>query len=432
MQVYDLIEKKRDNITLTKEEIDYLIEEYTKGTIPDYQFSAFLMAVYFNGMTDEELYNFTMAMTNSGDVFDLSEIKEKIVDKHSTGGVGDKTTLIVAPIVASLGIKIAKMSGRGLGFTGGTADKLESIEGYNTYLSKEKFLKQVNDINIGLITQSDNIAKADKKIYALRDVTATIESIPLIASSIMSKKLASGASSIVLDVKVGSGAFMKDFSKAQELAQKMVAIGKKANKNMVALITNMDTPLGNYIGNSLEVIEAIDILQGRGPEDLYVLSIALAAFMVKIAKNISLEEAKNLVIDAINSGQALNKFKELVKAQGGNVEYIDNTSLFPKAKYEILVKSNQKGYISSMNTEEIGKIAGLLGAGRSKKDDAIDYSAGIILKKKTGDYVLEDDVLAILYTNKENLVNIENRYINTITYSEKEVEKLPIIKEIIE
>lgn len=316
MRMYDVIEKKRDGGKLTREEIEFWINGYVKGEIPDYQVSSLLMAIFFRGLDDEELTNLTLIMANSGDITDLSEIKGVKVDKHSTGGVGDKTTLIVGPIAASLGCKVAKMSGKGLGFTGGTADKLESIKGYKINISKEDFIKQVNDIGISLISQSGNMAPADKKLYALRDVTATVESIPLIASSIMSKKIASGADKIVLDVKLGSGAFMKNLDDARALSQKMVNIGKLAKKETVAVITNMDIPLGNNVGNSLEVIEAIETLKGNGPKDLLEISIVLASLMVALSKSISQEEAKLQVINSIQNGDAYNKLKELVKAQG--------------------------------------------------------------------------------------------------------------------
>ena len=357
MRMYDIIEKKRDGGKLSQEEITFWIEGYVKGEIPDYQVSSLLMAIFFQGLDDEELTNLTLTMANSGDMIDLSEINGIKVDKHSTGGVGDKTTLIVAPIVAALGGKVAKMSGKGLGFTGGTADKLESIKGYQINIPKEDFIKQVNEIGISLISQSGNLTPADKKLYALRDVTATVESIPLIASSIMSKKIASGADCIVLDVKLGSGAFMKSLEDAKCLAEKMVNIGRLANRETIALITNMDIPLGENIGNSLEVIEAIEVLKGRGPKDLLEVSIELATAMIMLCKQVSQEEARELVKTVISNGEALEKLKQVVEAQGGDVTWIEDTSRFPEAEFKVEVRSPKSGYICNMNTEEIGKVA---------------------------------------------------------------------------
>ena len=432
MRMYDIIEKKRDGGKLSQEEIAFWIDGYVKGEIPDYQVSSLLMAIFFRGLDDEELTNLTLMMAHSGDMVDLSEINGIKVDKHSTGGVGDKTTLIVAPIVAALGGKVAKMSGKGLGFTGGTADKLESIQGYQINIPKEDFIRQVNEIGISLISQSGNLTPADKKLYALRDVTATVESIPLIASSIMSKKIASGADSIVLDVKLGSGAFMKTIEDAKCLAEKMVSIGKLAHRETIALITNMDVPLGENVGNSLEVIEAVDVLKGRGPKDLLEVSIELATAMVMLSRKVSQEEARELVKTVIANGEAFEKLRQVVGAQGGDVHWIDDTSCFPEAKFKVEVKSPQSGYICSMNTEEIGKVACTLGAGREKKDDQIDFAAGLKILKKTSDFVNQDEVLAILYTNKEEIIEeAKQKYIQALAFSENGVEKPKLIYEII-
>lgn len=413
MNVYNIIEKKKNNLELTKEEIDFIVNNYTNGTIPDYQMSALLMAICINGMTDEEIFNLTKCMTDSGDKVDLSSL-DNTVDKHSTGGVGDKTTLIIGPIVACLNCKVAKMSGRSLGHTGGTIDKLESIEGFKTKLTKEEFLKQVNDINIALISQTENVAPADKKIYALRDVTATVESIPLIASSIMSKKIASGAKNLVIDVKVGSGAFMKDKESAKELANKIVSIGKNAGINILAILTNMDIPLGNNIGNALEVQEAIEVLNNRGPKDLREVCIKLATYMNAITNKIDIKTSFEQVINVLETKQAYNKFLELVKYQGGN---IDSVYKHPLYKHEVY--SDKEGYITNMDTEIIGKISGLLGAGRSTKDDVIDYTAGIVLNKKTSDYVKKGDLLATFYSSKiSGFYDLEQKYLNSLNISD--------------
>lgn len=415
MTMNDIIEKKRDKKVLNKEEINFFVENYTNGTIPDYQASALLMAIYLNGMNNEELINLTIAMANSGEIIDLSNIQGTTVDKHSTGGVGDKTTLIVAPIVAALGCKVAKMSGKGLGFTGGTADKLESIEGYQINIEREKFINQVNNIGISLISQSGNLTPADKKIYALRDVTATVGSIPLIASSIMSKKIAAGSECIVLDVKMGSGAFMKNLEDAKLLAKTMVDIGKLANRKTLAMITNMDIPLGKAIGNILEVKESIDILKGNGPQDLTNICIDLAAYMYMLCSGKSIEDSKYEVEEVIKNGRALEKLIEVVKAQGGNVELIKNPEKFPKAPYQIDIMATKTGYITKMDTEKIGKVSVSLGAGRLKKEDVIDYTAGIILNKKTGDFVKQGDILATLHTsNLDNIEEIKDVYLNAV------------------
>ena len=404
MNMYDIIDKKRQKKDLSKEEIEYFVEGFTRGKIPDYQISALLMAICCNGMEDRELTDLTVAMANSGDKLDLSPVNGVTVDKHSTGGVGDKTTLIVAPIVASLGCKVAKMSGRGLGFTGGTIDKMESIDGYNTNIEEEEFINQVNKIGIGLIGSSKNLAPADKKIYALRDVTATVQSIPLIASSIMSKKIAAGSECIVLDVKVGSGAFMKNFIQGAKLARTMVNIGKMAGRKMSAVITNMNAPLGNQIGNNLEVKEAIEVLQGKGPKDITNICIHLATEMLMLCTNKKKDECENMVKKSIEDGSAFNKFKDLIINQGGSIKQIDNPELFEKAKYSIEIKAKRTGHIIRMNTSQIGRVSTILGAGRVTKEDTIDYSAGITVIKKTGDFVKAGQSIAILHTNKEDKI----------------------------
>lgn len=428
MRMYDIILKKRDGYSLTKAEIDYFIKGYTDGTIPDYQASALMMAIYFQGMNDEETANLTLAMANSGDTVDLSDIDGITVDKHSTGGVGDKTTLIVAPIVSALGCKVAKMSGRGLGHTGGTVDKLESITGFKVTLSPDEFTKQVKDIGICVVGQSGNLAPADKKLYALRDVTATVNSIPLIASSIMSKKLAAGSECIVLDVKTGSGAFMKSVEESTKLAETMVDIGKKANRKMAALITNMDIPLGTHIGNTLEVEEAIKVLRGEVNNDLKDVSVALAANIVSLSKGISFADAKDAVNTVISSGEALEKFRELIMAQGGDVNLIENYDNLPRASISYNIASDKNGYITHMNAESIGVASVILGAGREKKDDAIDYTAGIILNRKTGDYVSQGDVIATLFTNDEaRLSPAESKFLSALSFSDTKPEKSVLI-----
>lgn len=406
MRAIDIIIKKRDGMHLSKEEIEFFIEGFTNGSIDNYQASALTMAIYFQGMTDEEATYLTEAILHSGDVLDLSKINGIKVDKHSTGGVGDKTSLVVGPLVASLGIKFAKMSGRGLGHTGGTLDKLEAIPGYNINIGEEEFVKQVNDIGIALVGQTGELAPADKKLYALRDVTGTVESIPLIASSIMSKKLASGADAICLDVKVGSGAFMKNIDDATKLATLMVNIGKNCGKDMTAILTNMDEPLGFAIGNSLEVIEAINTLNDNGPEDFKNLCLEVAAHLVVAGKMASsVEEAKALLQKQITNGEGLKTLAKLVKAQCGNEEYILNPDLFTKAKYVFEVKSEKTGYINHIDALAIGNAAMMLGAGRSKIGDVIDHSVGIILAKKVNDKVCSGDVIAHIYANKEDVAS---------------------------
>lgn len=428
MRMYDLIMKKRNSLELSKEEISYIIKEYVAGNIPDYQMSAFLMTIYFKGMSKEETLCMTMEVAHSGDMVDLSSIKGVKVDKHSTGGVGDKTTLIIAPIVASLGVKVAKMSGRGLGHTGGTVDKLESIPNFKTILSREEFFNIVNKIGVSVIGQSGNLAPADKKLYALRDVTATVDSIPLIAISIMSKKLAAGNDCILLDVKTGSGAFMKTVDSAIELAKEMVDIGSNAGKNTLALITDMDIPLGYNIGNSLEVIEAVETLRGRGPKDLTEVCIQLSANMLYLAGKGSIEECIHLANRAIEDGSAYNKFIEMVEAQGGDSNVIKDVDKLEKSKYAFEVKSEYSGYIHSMDTESLGIASVMLGAGRETKDSIIDFSAGIIINKKYGEYIEAGEVLATMYANDESLFEAAaKKYLEAIEIKNTRPEIKPLI-----
>lgn len=432
MRMYDLIMKKRNGDSLTREEIAFFIDGYVRGTIPDYQASALCMAIWFRGMTDDEIVALTDCMAHSGDTVDLSRFGSLSVDKHSTGGVGDKTSLIITPIVASLGAKIAKMSGRGLGHTGGTVDKLESIPGMKVAMDEEAFLKQAEEIGIALIGQTGNLTPADKKLYALRDVTATVDSIPLITSSIMSKKLAAGSKNIVLDVKVGSGAFMKTYDDAKKLAQEMVSIGKSCGRNMAALLTDMDCPLGHAVGNSLEVQEAISVLKGDVKGDLYEVCIALATEMVVLLKGCTPAVAKEQVVEAVESGRALRKMREWIATQGGDPEYIDHPERFPKAAHIVPIISDRDGYISRMNAEDIGSAAAILGAGRLKKEDAIDFSAGIILNKKTGDRVCGGDILAYLHTNDGNsLKAAEERYRSALEFSAEPPADRTLVYEII-
>lgn len=432
MRMYDIILKKRDGGTLTPEEIAFFVRGYTDGSIPDYQASALTMAIFYKGMTEEETVLLTKEMAQSGDQIDLSRFGELTVDKHSTGGVGDKTTLIVAPTVASLGGKLAKMSGRGLGHTGGTVDKLESIDGYNTTLEAEEFFAQVEKVGISVIGQSGNLTPADKKLYALRDVTATVDSIPLITSSIMSKKIAAGSKNIVLDVKCGSGAFMKTLADAQCLAENMVKIGKGCGRNIAAVITDMDVPLGENVGNALEVIEAIDVLKGNKKGDLYEVCVALATQMISLTLKIAEDKAKEMVIGAIEDGSAFAKMKEWIAAQGGNAQMLEDISLFKKAEIIYEVKSEQSGFISSMDAAEIGSAACTLGAGRASKDDVIDFAAGIVIKKKVGEEVKSGDVLALLYTNKQDAVEpAAKRYLDAIKISKEKTERNPLIYKII-
>lgn len=403
MNIQDIIEIKRDGHKLSKEQIEYFVNNYTNGNITDYQAAALVMAIYMNGMDEEEITNLTLAMANSGDILDLSELGI-VVDKHSTGGIGDKVTLILAPIIASLGIPVAKMSGRGLGYTGGTADKLEAIPGYNVVLDEKQFIENVKEIGISLITQTANLAPADKKIYALRDSINCVESIPLIASSIMSKKIASGANKIVLDVTCGSGAFMKTKENAKKLAETMEKMGKLAERETVAVITNMDQPLGKYVGNTLEVIEAIEALNGHWQEDVKEVVLLLGANMIKLAgKGDDLEENKVKMLEQIENGEALSKFKELVVKQGGDASYIEDLEKFPKAKYKLPVIATRSGIVNKLNAEEVGKIAMKLGAGRLRKEDEIIKEVGIELNKKVGNNVEIGDILAYIHGNNEEL-----------------------------
>lgn len=429
MDIIDIIAKKRDGKELETDEINYFINNYTSGRIEDYQASALVMAIYINGMNYREIKDMTMAMANSGDILDLSELGRNVVDKHSTGGVGDKVTIILAPLIASLGIPVAKMSGRGLGFTGGTADKIESIPGYNTEISEKEFINNVKNIGISLITQTLNLAPADKKIYALRDTIACTESIPLIASSIMSKKIASGANKIVLDVTCGYGAFMKDIKSAKELSDTMIKIGTLAERETVCIITNMNEPLGFAVGNSLEIIEAIEFLNGKMPEDLKEVVLELGAYMVKLAgKGENIETNKEILLENIRNGKAYNKFIELVQNQGGNIDYIKDVKKFEKAKVEKEVASISEGYIQEINAEEVGKIACNLGAGRKTKKDKIELNVGLILNKKTGDYVKIGDKLVTIYaSDEEKAKQAEEELIKIFKIGEKKVTKKTII-----
>ncbi|ARJ40511.1 pyrimidine-nucleoside phosphorylase [Sporosarcina ureae] len=404
MRMVDIIENKRDGKELNKEQIEFFVTGYTEGSIPDYQASAFLMAIYFKGMTTEEQGYLTMAMAESGDQIDLSAIEGVKVDKHSTGGVGDTTTLILAPLVAACGVPVAKMSGRGLGHTGGTLDKLEAIEGFHVEISTERFIQQVNDLKIAVIGQSGNLTPADKKLYALRDVTATVNSIPLIASSIMSKKLAAGADAIVLDVKTGAGAFMKTLEDSKRLADAMTAIGNEVGRNTSAIISDMNQPLGLAIGNALEVKEAIETLRGKGPADLTELCLVLGSKMLLAANKAETEEdARKQLQNVVENGDALRLFGELIKAQGGNEKVIENTNLLPQAQYQIEVPAIESGYVSKIDADEIGVAAMHLGAGRATKEDVIDLAVGIVLRKKIGDFVKKGEALAILHANTEQV-----------------------------
>jgi len=397
MEIIEIITKKKNGENLSYDELKYVVDGYVDGAIKDYQMSSLLMAIVCNGMTEEETVNLTKIMIESGDVIDLNNIDGIVVDKHSTGGVGDKTTLILAPIVAACGLKVAKMSGRGLGHTGGTIDKLESIEGYQVELSKDEFMKQVNDIGVAVISQSGNLAPADKKIYALRDVTGTTESIPLIASSIMSKKIASGASVIVLDVKVGNGALMKTIEDARELSKRMITIGKSYGRKVVCILSNMEEPLGYAVGNGLEVKECIDCLNNKGPKDVMKLVLALATYMVSSGKNIDTEVAKQEVIDVVTSGKAYELFKEWIKYQHGNIE---NIKVSERA---ISIKSKESGFIESVDALKIGELAKKLGAGRMTKEDKIEHGVGIVLSKKVGDFVIENEEIAKVYIENKDI-----------------------------
>ncbi|MZQ84332.1 pyrimidine-nucleoside phosphorylase [Paenibacillus sp. 5J-6] len=407
MRMVDLIHKKRSGEVLTEQEITFIVHGYTKGDIPDYQMSALLMAIFFNGMISEEISALTMAMAGSGEMIDLSEIAGIKVDKHSTGGVGDKISLIVGPIVASLGIPVAKMSGRGLGHTGGTVDKLESIPGFQIELSKEDFIAAVNTNKIAIVGQSGNLAPADKKMYALRDVTATVDSIPLIASSIMSKKIASGADAIVLDVKIGSGAFMKTVDDARVLARTMVDIGVKLNRNTIAMITDMEQPLGREIGNANEIRESIEVLRGTGDKELTEVAISVAAYMSLLGKVFeSFEQAQEAVRDIVMNGKALDTFKRFVASQGGDPRVVDQPELLPTASYHFEVLAEQDGYVNQIDAEQIGIAAMLLGAGRAKKEDQIDYAVGLTLNKKIGDAVQAGESICTIHANREDVKEV--------------------------
>ncbi|OUQ43986.1 thymidine phosphorylase [Gemmiger sp. An120] len=428
MRMFDVIAKKRDGETLSKEELQFVIDGYVSGQIPDYQMSALLMAIYLRGMTDQETAQLTDIMAHSGDMVDLSAIHGIKVDKHSTGGVGDKTTLVITPIVAACGVKIAKMSGRGLGHTGGTVDKMESVPGTRTSLDRQEFFDQVNRIGISVIGQSGNLAPADKKIYALRDVTATIGCVPLIASSIMSKKLAAGSDCILLDVKTGNGAFMKTLDGSIQLAQAMVAIGAHNGRKVAALITDMDTPLGYNIGNSLEVIESVEVLKGRGPADLTEVCYQLAANMLLLAGKGTLAECRKMVEEAVASGAAYEKLKQMFAAQGGDVSVLDDPDKFAKAKYSREIRADQSGWLYATNTEMIGNASVLLGAGRIKKEDTIDFAAGIVLHKKAGDRVEKGDLLATFYAEDEGkFASAEEMYRGALTFRDEK----PVLPELV-
>lgn len=417
MNIIDIIIKQKNGIELSDSEIEYLINGYTQGIIPDYQMSAYLMALCFTGASEKVISKMTMCMANSGDILDLSGIRGTVVDKHSTGGVGDKTTLVVGPCVAACGGKVAKMSGRGLGYTGGTINKLESIKNFNTHIPIESFVDIINKIGISIVGQMKNLAPADKKIYSLRDVTGTVDCIPLIASSIMSKKIASGANAVVLDVKYGSGAFMKTYKDAKELAETMIKIGNQNGKKVKALLTDMNEPIGNTVGNSLEVIEAIQTLKGNGSKDFLNLCMDISSAMLQLEfVEKSEAECRKMALDSIENGSALNKFRDLVSMQDGDVECIDDTNKFPKSKYTLEVKANMSGQITRMDSEKIGKTACLLGAGRQSLNDKINHSAGIFVNKKTNSFISRNDVLAVLYTDKKEILDYtKDYYLDSLT-----------------
>lgn len=433
MRMYDIILKKRANLPLTDEEIRFVIDGYVNGEIPDYQVSALLMTIVFNGMNARELGTLTLAMAQSGNMVDLSNIDGITVDKHSTGGVGDKTTLIIAPLVAACGGKVAKMSGRGLGHTGGTIDKMESIPNLKVSLEQDAFIDQVNKIGLAVIGQSEGLAPADKKLYALRDVTGTVDSIPLIASSVMSKKLASGAQAILLDVKVGSGAFMKNIEDARELAKAMVDIGKENGRSVKAILTDMDRPLGHTIGNALEIREVINTLKGNGPEDLSHECVIMAAHMLVLSHICDYEAALNRVQQALDSGTALERLRLMIEAQGGDSRVIDDESVLEIGKFTYDVTSPQDGYITHMNTEQCGIASVMLGAGRTVKDGPIDYSAGIVMHKKTGDSVTVGESIATLYASDESLLNnAAQTYLEAITIGNTAPKVVDTILDIVE
>lgn len=420
MRMIDIIEKKRDGKSLTKEEIEFFVNGYTHGEVPDYQASSLAMAIFFQDMNDEERAALTMSMVNSGEKIDLSDINGIKVDKHSTGGVGDTTTLVLAPLVAAVGVPVAKMSGRGLGHTGGTIDKLESVKGFNVEISEKDFIKLVNDNQVAVIGQSGNLTPADKKLYALRDVTRTVNSIPLIASSIMSKKIAAGADAIVLDVKTGSGAFMKTLDDAEALAHAMVRIGNNVGRNTMAIISDMSQPLGNAIGNALELKEAIATLKGNGPKDLTELVLTLGSQMVVLAEQAtSLDEARQMLIDAIKTGKALNKFKTFLSNQGGDDSIVDSPEKLPSAKYQVEFKAKKDGYITEIIANEIGVASMMLGAGRQTKEDVIDLGVGIVLNKKVGEHVEKGENILTIHTNTKEIDDILYKLDNSITIESK-------------
>ncbi|RLQ90633.1 pyrimidine-nucleoside phosphorylase [Falsibacillus albus] len=430
MRMVDLIEKKRNGKELSTEEVNFIVEGYTKGDIPDYQMSAWTMAVYFQGMTEQERADLTMAMVHSGDTIDLSAINGIKVDKHSTGGVGDTTTLVLGPLVAAVGVPVAKMSGRGLGHTGGTIDKLESVEGFHVEIENDEFIRLVNENKIAVIGQSGNLTPADKKLYSLRDVTATVNSIPLIASSIMSKKIAAGADAIVLDVKTGAGAFMKTLDDSRDLAQAMVNIGNNVGRKTMAVISDMSQPLGFAIGNALEVKEAIDTLKGEGPDDLTELCLSLGSNMVVLAeKASSIEEAKGMLIEAMKDGSALEAFKVFLKAQGGDDSVVDQPEKLPQAKYIFELEAKEDGYVSEIVADEIGTAAMLLGAGRATKESEIDLAVGLMLRKKIGDSVKKGESLATIYANQENVDEVKEKLYSNISISKNKVEAPTLIHE---
>lgn len=431
MRMIDLIHKKRNNESLSKDEIEFIISNYVSDNIPDYQMSALSMAIFFNGMNDDEVANLTHAMAFSGETVDLSPIKGIKVDKHSSGGVGDKTSLIVLPLVASVGVPVAKMSGRGLGHTGGTLDKLEAIEGFKIELTNKEFIDNVNNVGMALVGQTANLVPADKKLYGLRDATSTVDSIPLIASSIMSKKIASGADAIVLDVKVGSGAFMKTIEEARKLGSIMVSIGKSLNRNTVAVLSNMDEPLGHEVGNANEIMEVVQVLKGQGEKKLTELSLTLASHMAVLGgKFDSYDEAYAEMSKLIENGQAINKFKEFISAQGGNPEFVDNLDKLPQAKNHFEIVSPEDGYVGFIDAEKIGLAAMMAGAGRKTKADPIDHSVGITLKAKTGDKVAKGDVLAILHCNSEDSES-KTLILDAYEISNEQIESKDIVFDVI-
>ena len=433
MNMLDIIEKKRDKKELTKEEIEYFVKGYVNEEIADYQSAALVMAIFLNGMTERETTELTIAMANSGEILDLSSLNKIIVDKHSTGGVGDKVSICLLPLVASLGVPVAKMSGRGLGFTGGTVDKLESIPGYKTGIDIHNFIENVEKVGISMISQTMNLAPADKKLYALRDSISCVENIPLIASSIMSKKIASGANKIVLDVTVGKGAFMKNIEDARKLSNKMLKIGKLSDREVVCILTNMNQPLGTAVGNNLEVIEAVEFLKGNMREDLKEVVLELGSYMIKLAGlGNDLEENKNRLLENIKNRNGYNKLLDMVQNQGGDISYLENTDKFERAKYIEPIIASNTGYISEIDAKEIGKVVCLLGAGRMKKEDKIDYTVGMTLNKKIADRVKVGEVIGYIYANEENKMDIAKRQVNEIIkIQEKQQEKLPNIFEVI-